>query len=81
VEEPSVVDLHIVVAMANWVSDLKRRGLTGVCVVANWLARRVTPLKKQVHPGWEYNGLQDPTRETTTNIDVDQLMKLLEEIF
>jgi hypothetical protein len=41
----------------------------------------VTPLKKQVHPGWEYNGLQDPTRETTTNIDVDQLMKLLEEIF
>jgi hypothetical protein len=33
-------------------------------VAAHWLAHRVQPLKKQIHPGLEYNGPQDPTRET-----------------
>jgi hypothetical protein len=55
--------------------------LTGVCVTTNWLAHWVTPLKKQVHPGWEHSGLEDPTQETTGNIGVSQLVKLLEEIF
>jgi hypothetical protein len=33
-------------ALSNRVNVLKRCGLTGVYVAANWLARRVTPLKK-----------------------------------
>jgi hypothetical protein len=60
---------------------LKERGLTGVCVATHWLAYNVIPLKKQVHQGWEYNGLQDPTRETTKKIHPDLLLKLLEEMF
>jgi hypothetical protein len=47
----------------------------------NWLAYWVIPLKKQVHPGWEYSGLQDLTRETFNNIGVSDLIKLLEEMF
>jgi hypothetical protein len=81
VEEPTIAELPIVASLAHRVSDLKRRGLINVCVVANWLARQVMPLKKYVHPGWEYRGLQDPTQETTDNIDVDQMVKVLEEIF
>jgi hypothetical protein len=50
-------------------------------VVAHWLAQWVMPLKKQIHLGWEYNRLQDPTRETTEKIDPNKLVKLLEEIF
>jgi hypothetical protein len=50
-------------------------------VAANWLARRVTPLKKEVHPGWEYNRLQDPSCETMENIGDSKLVKLLEETF
>jgi hypothetical protein len=81
VDEPILVVLPIVAALANWVSDLKRRSLIGVCMATNWLARRVTPLKKQVHPGWEYNGLQDPTRETSDNLRVNEVVKLLQEMF
>jgi hypothetical protein len=54
-EEPTIAKLPIIASLANRVSDLKRSGLIDVCVAGNWLARRVTPLKKQVHPGWEYN--------------------------
>jgi hypothetical protein len=63
-EEPIAVDLPIIATLGNWVNDLKKQGLTDVCVVTDWLFRRVMPLKKQVHPGWEYCGVHDPTRET-----------------
>jgi hypothetical protein len=57
VEEPIESEMPIVTALASRVSKLKELGLIRVSVAANWLVRRVTPLKKQVHPGWEYNGV------------------------
>jgi hypothetical protein len=39
------------------------------------------PLKKKVHPGWEYSGLEDPTRESTDKLRVSEVLKLLQEMF
>jgi hypothetical protein len=50
-------------------------------VATHCLAHRVTPLKKQVHPGWEYSRVEDPTLETNVKITPEHLVKLLEEIF
>jgi hypothetical protein len=50
-------------------------------MATHWLARGVLPLKKQVHLGWEYSGLQDLTRETSEKITLELLVKHLEEIF
>jgi hypothetical protein len=50
-------------------------------VAAHWLARGVLPLKKQIHPGWEYNGLQNPTRKSNEKIALELLVKHLEEMF
>jgi hypothetical protein len=55
VEEPTDLEMSIVSTLASQVSELKGLGLIGVSVAANWLAHRVTPLKKQVHLGWEYS--------------------------
>jgi hypothetical protein len=49
-------------------------------VAAHWLARRVVPVKKQVHLGWEYSGVQDPTQETNEKVTLEHLVKLLEEM-
>jgi hypothetical protein len=70
-----------VAALIDKVNLLKEKGLTGVCVTTHWLACRVQPLKKQVHPGWEYNGLQDPTQETQEKMASELLVKHLGEIF
>jgi hypothetical protein len=43
--------------------------------------RRVQPLNKQVHPGWEYSGLQDPTQESQENITLELLVKHPGELF
>jgi hypothetical protein len=80
-EEPTTLKLPHITTLTNKINALKERSLTGVCVAAHWLARNVIPLNKQVHPGWEYSGLQDPSRETTEKIHPDLLMKLLEEMF
>jgi hypothetical protein len=81
VEELSEFKMPLVVALANRVSELKELSLTGVSVTANWLVHRVTPLKNQVHPGWECNGVQDPTRETSDNVEANKMVKLLQEMF
>jgi hypothetical protein len=52
-----------------------------VYVDAHWLTRRVQLLKKQVHPGWEYNRFQDPTWESQEKITSELLLKYLGEIF
>jgi hypothetical protein len=80
-EESTPIELPQVIALTNKINALKERGLTGVCVAAHWLPRRVIPLKKHVYSGWEYNGTQDPTQETTEKITLDRLVKLLEEMF
>jgi hypothetical protein len=80
-EEPTPLELPQVSALTNKINFLKQKGLTGVCVAAHWLARRVQPLKKQVHLGWEYSGSQDLTRETQENITPELLAKHLGEIF
>jgi hypothetical protein len=81
VEEATDTEMLIVSALASRVSELKGLGLTRVSMAANWLAHRVTPLKKQVHPGWEYSGVQDPTRESKNNIEANKLVELLQEMF
>jgi hypothetical protein len=80
-KEPTPLKHPQVAALTNKINHLKEQGLTGVSVAAHWLARRVLPLKKQVHLGWEYNGLLDPTQESSEKITLGLLVKHLEEIF
>jgi hypothetical protein len=39
------------------------------------------PVKKQVHPGWEYSGLQDPTQETFVTPRPNKILEFLQEMF
>jgi hypothetical protein len=77
-EEPTPLELPLVAALTNKINHLKEQGLTGVFVAGHWLARIVLPLKKQVHSGWEYSGLQDSTPETSEKITLEILVKHLE---
>jgi hypothetical protein len=50
-------------------------------MAAHCLAYRVQTLKKQVDPGWEYNGSQDLTWETQEKISLELLLKHMGEMF
>jgi hypothetical protein len=55
VDDLTASEVPLVTALADRVSVLKELGIIGVSVAANWMVHRVTPLKKQVHLGWEYS--------------------------
>jgi hypothetical protein len=80
-EETTPLELPHVAALTNKINFLKECGLTGDCVATLWLACRVVPLKKQVHPGWKYNGVEDSTQETSVKITLEHLVNHLEEMF
>jgi hypothetical protein len=80
-KESTPLELPQVTALTNQTNLLKEKGLTTVCVAAHWLARRVQQLKKQVHLGWDYCGLQDLTQESQENITPELLVKHLRELF
>jgi hypothetical protein len=80
-EEPTPLEAPEVAALIDKVNLLKEKGLTSVCAAAHWLARRVQPLKKQLHLDWEYSGLQDLTWETQEKMSPELLVKHLGEIF
>jgi hypothetical protein len=69
--------MPLVTTLANRVNELKELSLTGVSVAANWLVCQVTLLKKQVHPGWEYSGVQDSNLETSSNLAASKMVVLL----
>jgi hypothetical protein len=45
-EEPTPLKTPQVMALIDKVNLLKEKGLTGMCVAAHWLARRLQPLNK-----------------------------------
>jgi hypothetical protein len=50
-------------------------------VATNWLVCQVTPLKKQVHPGWEYSGVEDLTSEMSDNLSATKMVEFMQEMF
>ena len=80
----SVPDSKVMTAVLSQVTRVNRyreMGLTGVMVVANWLIRRVIPLKEQSHPAWDYTGLDDSSCETSERLGEARLLALLGELF
>ena len=56
--------------------------ITGTSMIVHWTLRRIQPLQRQVHLGFQYTGEEDPTRYTRAKISeanlkgrVDRLLK------
>ena len=47
--------------------------ITGASIVVHWTLRRVQPLQRWVHLGFQYTGEEDPTRYTRAKIAEDEL--------
>ena len=63
------------------IAVLKNKGVTGVTVVFSWLGRQIQPLQKRCNAGFEYSGLEDPSRFSSEKIHPDEAMALLYSIF
>ena len=47
--------------------------ITGAFVIVHWTLRRIQPLQRRVHLGFQYTGEEDPTRYTRDRISEAEL--------
>ena len=63
------------------IAELKKAGLTAKRVAFSFFKRRVHPLMKMHHYGYEYTGSDDDSRFTKEEISADAVMEQLGKIF
>ena len=57
------------------------RKLDGPSVVRNFVSQRIQPCQKRVHPGFEYQGSVDPTRNKQEALDKAEVKARIGELF
>jgi hypothetical protein len=55
--------------------------LDGPAVAGNFISRRVQPCQRRVHAGYEYQGLADQTRMRSEDLDHDEVVRRIGELF
>jgi hypothetical protein len=55
--------------------------LDGPVVAGNFISRRVQPCQRRVHAEYEYQGLADQTRMHSKDLDHDEVIRWIRELF
>jgi hypothetical protein len=55
--------------------------LDGVAVAGNFLSHRVQPCQRRVHARYEYQGSADQTRMRSKDLDHDEVVHRIGELF
>ena len=53
---------------------LKEKGLTAAAVCINFCQRLTQPIKERVHPGFEFWGANDPSREQNRSVSKEEII-------
>jgi hypothetical protein len=64
-----------------FVSDMKRRGVTGAAVAMSFYRRMIQPIKDRVHPAYEYCGQSDPTREVNRKVSREEMASRVSQMY
>ena len=60
---------------------IKGMEINGKLVVASFIVRRVQPCKERAHPGFDFKGDNDGTRESTGRLSKDDVLERAAELF
>jgi hypothetical protein len=55
--------------------------LDGPAMAGNFISRRVQPCQRRVHAGYEYQGSADQTRMRSEDLDHDEVIRRIGELF
>lgn len=80
-DEPTTAESIKILDLLKKIADLKEQGMTGVAVARSFLKRRVQPLQLRTTPGYEYSGLDDPSRMSSEDISDEEVGVRLSRMF
>ena len=78
---PSPGGMKQVNRLLEYIQRRKSEGVTGDCVVASFVNRRVHPIKERVHSASEFSGVGDPTRESDAEWTAEAFAERLRSLF
>ena len=79
--EPSTEECLQVPELLQRIAELKKAGLTAERVAFSFMKRRIQPLMKRHHYGYEYTSSDDDSRFTNEEISSDAVMERVNKIF
>jgi hypothetical protein len=63
------------------VSDLKKRGVTGVAVASSFCRWMIQPIKDRVHPAYESYGQSNPTSEVNRKVSKEEMAARVSQMY
>jgi len=78
-EEIKEADMPHVRKLLEKIHERWEAGVTGATMMWSWLQRRIQPLQKRAHFGYQYLGLGDPSRLTSMEIFEPSGLKMLKK--
>ena len=81
----TVDELQVIKPFLERICALKQQGLTGFGIISSFLCHHVQPLKDRENFGFEYSGVEDPSRmvpalELTDEEVLERLQKILKGV-
>ena len=77
-EKPTSIDMDQVKELLELIRGMK---MSGVVVAVNFILHRVQPCKERAHPGFDYKGDTDGTRERTERLMKEVVLHRVAELF
>ena len=77
-ERPNSVDMEQVKELLDLIQGVELRG---ELVAASFIVRRVQPYKERAHPGFDYRGDDDGTRERSGRLKRSEVLERATELF
>ena len=77
-EKPTSADMEQVKELLELIRGMK---MNGVVVAVSFIVRRVQPYKERAHPGFDFKGDTDGTRERTERLSRDAVIRRAAELF
>ena len=77
-EKPTSIDMEQVKELLELMTGMK---MSGLVVEVNFIMRRIQPYKERAHPGFDFKGDIDDTRERTENLAKEAMLHRAAELF
>jgi hypothetical protein len=74
-------DLEDLKGVLELVSDMKKRGVTGVAVARLFCRQMIQPIKDRVHPAYEYCGQLEPTCEVNRKVSKEEMAARVSQMY
>ena len=63
------------------IASLKKKGISGEAMAFDWMKHRIQPLQARVTFGFEYQGVNDPSRLSKNEISNGEFLRRVQRLF